>query len=110
LVFPAAYGYAADFDKNLDGQARVMVAQAPASRGTAAAPKASPVAPNATGAEIVSKLLAPPSDPDVPLPRADLATKVPADRPLDGPQMFGRREDGGGVFGLKIPIPADRGL
>src|SRR5260370_30322380 len=94
-AFPATCGYAADFEQNLKWQIPVVVAQASTSRGTTAPPKASPVAPNATGAEMVGKLLAtPPSDPDVPLPRADLATKAPADRPLDGPQIFGRREEG----------------
>jgi hypothetical protein len=73
-------------------------------------PQASPVAPNATGAEIVGKLLSnPPSDPDVPLPQSNLATRPPAESALDHPTIFGRQEDGGGVFGLKIPIPADRG-
>lgn len=65
-----------------------------------------------TGAELVGKLLAEqngPSDPDVPLPQRGLSRvqDQPA-APLSGPQMFGRREDGGGVFGLKIPIPATR--
>jgi hypothetical protein len=109
LGVPAPFAYAADFEQTLKWQIPVSVAQA-TSRHTAQAPKASPVTPNASGAEIVGKLLAtPPSDPNVPLPRADLATKAPADRPLDGPQVFGRREEGGGVFGLKIPIPANRG-
>jgi hypothetical protein len=66
--------------------------------------------PNASGAEIVGKLLSnPPSDPDVPLPQSNLATRPPADGPLGHPTIFGRQEDGGGVFGLKVPIPADRG-
>ena len=72
-------------------------------------PQASPVAPKASGAEIVGKLLNPPSDPDVPLPQSNLATRPPADSPQDHPTIFGRQEEGGGVFGLKIPIPADRG-
>jgi len=110
VAFPATFSYGADFEQNLKWQSPVVVAQASTSRSTAAAPRASPVVPNATGAEIVGKLLAtPPSDPDVPLPRADLATKAPADRPSDSPSIFGRHEEGGGVFGLKIPIPADRG-
>lgn len=62
-----------------------------------------------TGAEIVGRLLAPQaSDPDVPLPHPDLATKSEAERPLAGPTVFGRREPGGGVLGLRVPIPVDR--
>ena len=67
--------------------------------------------PVPTGAELVGKLLAEqngPSDPDVPLPQRGLSRAEPASTPLSGPQMFGRREDGGGVFGLKIPIPVTR--
>jgi hypothetical protein len=51
-----------------------------------------------------------PSNPDVPLPQRDLSlTRAPASTPLSGPQVFGRREDNGGVFGLKFPIPVNRG-
>jgi len=67
-------------------------------------------APEPTGAEVVGKLLSEqdgPSNPDVPLPQYGLnQNSQPASTPLSGPQIFGRREDGGGVFGLKIPIPA----
>jgi len=72
---------------------------------------AKPVEPS--GAELVGRLLSEqngPSDPDVPLPQHGLSrTQAPASTPLSRPQIFGRREDGGGVFGLKIPIPATRG-
>ena len=62
-----------------------------------------------TGAEIAGRLLAPQaSDPDVPLPHPDLATKSEAERPLAAPTVFGRREPGGGVLGLRVPIPVDR--
>lgn len=62
-----------------------------------------------TGAEIAGRLLAPQaSDPDVPLPHPDLATKSEVDRPLAGPTVYGRREPGGGVLGLRVPIPVDR--
>jgi hypothetical protein len=75
-----------------------------------AAPAAVKPAPQPTGAELVGKLLSEqngPSDPDVPLPQHGLSqTSQPASAPLSGPQIFGRHEDGGGVFGLKIPIPA----
>lgn len=75
---------------------------------------AAPPAP--TGAEIVGKLLAPgASDPNVPLPRADLAETPSGNAASSGPQLFGRADPGdgvfdlrGGVMGLRIPIPADR--
>lgn len=107
-VLPAIQSYAADLNQNLKSPAPFVVAQA-APKASKAVPQASPIAPNSRGAEIVGKLLAnPPSDPDVPLPQGNLATRPPADGPLDHPTIFGRQEDGGGVFGLKIPIPADR--
>jgi hypothetical protein len=66
-----------------------------------------------SGAELVGKLLKEqdgPSNPDVPLPQRGLSlSDRPASTPLPGPQIFGRREDGGGVLGLKFPIPATRG-
>jgi hypothetical protein len=109
-ALPALCSYAADLNQNLKSPTPFVMAQATPSKGAKAVPQASPVAPNANGAEIVGKLLAnPPSDPDVPLPQSNLATRPPADSPLDHPTIFGRQEDGGGVFGLKIPIPADRG-
>ena len=56
--------------------------------------------------DLLNKALNPgASDPDVPLPHPDLAR--PASEPaasLGGPQFFARQEQGGGVFGLKIPI------
>jgi hypothetical protein len=75
------------------------------------APPPTPAVQSApTSAEIVNKAINPgTSDPNVPLPRANLPDVV-ADEPSasNGPQIFGRREDGGGVFGLRVPIPADR--
>lgn len=63
-----------------------------------------------TGAEVVGKLLAPrASDPDVPLPLPNLAEKSQAEAPLTGPQLYGRGEQGGGILGLRVPIPVDRG-
>lgn len=60
--------------------------------------------------ELVNKALNPgASDPDVPLPHPDLANsnvKQPASPA--GPQIFARQEQGGGVLGLRMPIPADR--
>ncbi|MBN9089047.1 MAG: hypothetical protein J0J01_19235 [Reyranella sp.] len=78
-----------------------------------AAPSAAVKAPEPSGAELVGKLLREqngPSDPDVPLPQRGLGTsEAPASPSLPGPQVFGRREEGGGVFGLKFPIPVARG-
>ena len=89
-------------------QPRPVRIQAPA-RPAAATP-----AP--TGAEIVGKLLAPGvSDPNVPMPRADLAETPSGNAASGGPQLFGRADTGdgifdlrGGVLGLRVPIPADR--
>jgi hypothetical protein len=82
---------------------------ADARRSTPAAVKA---AAQPTGAELVGKLLNEangPSDPDVPLPQRGLSlSQNPASKPLSGPQVFGRQEDVGGVFGLKFPIPVTR--
>ncbi|CAN5697853.1 hypothetical protein BH10PSE6_BH10PSE6_06160 [soil metagenome] len=74
-------------------------------------PSAKPVVSVPSGAELVGKLLAEqtgPSDPDVPLPQPNLTLREPV-RPLSSPSLYGRQEEGGGVLGLKIPIPADRG-
>jgi hypothetical protein len=65
-----------------------------------------------TNVEIVNKALNPgASDPNVPLPRADLSDasgNEPSTASSSGPRIFGRSEDGGGVLGLRVPIPADR--
>jgi hypothetical protein len=56
--------------------------------------------------DLVNKALKPgASDPDVPLPRSDLAEPV-SEQPasLRGPQFFARQEQGGGVLGLRMPI------
>lgn len=77
-------------------------------------PGIKPAEPPATAAEIVGKMLAPgASNPDVPLPHPDLAEKfsnrTEVEGPLRGPTPFGRGETGGGVLGLRVPIPVDRG-
>ena len=78
------------------------------------APLPTPAAERApSNVEIINKLLTPgASDPDVPLPHPDLADSAaesaPANGPASSPRIFGRGEQGGGVFGLRIPIPADR--
>ena len=69
-----------------------------------------PIASTPSAAEIVGNLLASrASDPDVPLPQPGLAVVPPANEPSAGPRIFGRAEDGGGVLGIRIPIPATRG-
>ena len=60
--------------------------------------------------DLVNKALNPgASDPDVPLPHPDLS-KSTGDRSVSSakPQIYGRQEEGGGVFGLRMPIPATR--
>jgi hypothetical protein len=65
-----------------------------------------------TNVEIVNKALNPgASDPNVPLPRADLSDasgNEPSTASSSGPRIFGRGEGGGAVLGLRVPIPADR--
>jgi len=91
----------------------VLCQPASAADARRSAPVAVKPVPQPTGAELVGRLLNEqngPSDPDVPMPRPGLGvTPNPASTPLSGPQVFGRQEDGGGVFGLKFPIPATRG-
>jgi hypothetical protein len=61
--------------------------------------------------EIVNKALNPgASDPNVPLPRADLSDASGNGPSTAGssPRIYGRGEDGGAVLGLRVPIPADR--
>lgn len=75
-------------------------------------PSPQPIVAAPSGAELVGRLLAERagrSDPDVPLPQRDLAASTPPFAPLTGPQIYGRREEGSIVVGLKIPIPAGRG-
>jgi hypothetical protein len=78
-----------------------------------APPAAVKAAPAPTGAELVGKMLSEqngPSDPDVPLPQYGLVQNAqPNSTPLSGPQIYGRREEGGGVFGLKFPIGVHNG-
>jgi hypothetical protein len=83
----------------------------PASAAEAKRPAAPVAVPPPSGAEVVGRLLKEqngPSDPDVPLPRQGLGVPQDVPTPLSGPQIYGRREDGGGVLGLKFPIPAGR--
>ena len=60
--------------------------------------------------DLVNKALKPgASDPDVPLPHPDLANSGGEPTAAGSrTQFFGRQEQGGGVLGLRMPIPADR--
>lgn len=88
----------------------VSASAADGKRAPAPAPKA---APEPTGSELVGKLLSEqngPSNPDVPLPQYGLSQNAqPDSAPLSGPKIYGRREEGGGVFGLKFPIGVHNG-
>jgi len=100
---------AADLNQDLRLGNLLIVAQATGPKAPKSAPQYSPVAPKPTGADIVGKMLAdPPSDPDVPLPQRGLSAEAPSSTPSDSPQIYGRKEDGGGVLGFEIPIPAER--
>jgi hypothetical protein len=90
-----------------------VVRPRPASSAASKAPPRSSltsVETQPSGAEIVGKLLAPgASDPDVPLPHPNLAERHDAaPESLSGPKLYGRSETGGGVIGLRMPIPVDR--
>jgi len=68
-----------------------------------------------TAAEIVGRMLAPgASNPDVPLPHPDLAERSSdrTDAPAlpKGPTPYALGETGGGVLGVRIPIPVNRGV
>jgi hypothetical protein len=60
--------------------------------------------------DLVNKALNPgASDPDVPLPHPNLARSNEDQSGSSGKsQIYGRQEQGGGVFGFRMPIPADR--
>ena len=60
--------------------------------------------------DLVNKALNPgASDPDVPLPHPNLAnSSVAQSGSPAGPRIYGRQEEGGGVLGLRMPIPAER--
>ena len=70
------------------------------------------IARGPSGVDVVNKALNPgPSKPDVPLPRTDLRdlrrqSAVDTRRTSD----LGRQEQGGGVPGLRVRIPADHKL
>jgi len=77
----------------------------------AGAPAASPIGSPAGGSSAINKLLSPDrSDPDVPLPVLGLPEASSASQPSAGPRIYGREETGGGVLGLRFPIPVNRGM
>src|SRR5690348_10989196 len=82
-------------------------------RTKASAPAPTPATEHRpSNVDLVNKALNPgASDPDVPLPHPDLA-KSSGDQPASTgrTQLYGRQEQGGGVLGLRMPIPADRGV
>ena len=90
-------------------------AQATKERPQVAQPKGKTPAPTPavergpSNVDLVNKALNPgASDPDVPLPHPGLANSTADQRASpSGPQIFGRQEQGGGVLGLRVPIPAD---
>lgn len=88
----------------------VFAGAAPAAdRKQNAAPVAVTAATTPAGYELVGKLLENgPSDPDVPLPQANLSTRRPGPAASTAPSLYGRQEDQGAVLGLKFPIPASR--
>lgn len=82
-------------------QAQVVSRQAEAPRISSG-----PQGSSQSGAAAVDRLLRPgPSDPEVPLPKANLALPSATLPSSDRPEIFGRREEGGGVLGLRIPFP-----
>jgi hypothetical protein len=111
------------FVKRLISGAAILLAIGAGAQAQAQAPIQAPVQAKGKGpaptpaidrgpsnVDLVNKALNPgPSNPDVPLPHPDLA-KSPSSpsAAMTGPQIYGRQEEGGGVFGLKVPIPADR--
>ena len=73
-------------------------------------PMPTPAERGPSNVDLVNKALNPgASNPDVPLPHPDLANSS-GDRSVSSakPQIYGRQEDGGGVFGLRMPFPAAR--
>lgn len=82
----------------------------PVRQGPVPTPTQRSLSDRQSGAEIVGKLLKPgPSDPDVPLPSPGLSDDMAGNRKGTGPQIYGREEPGGAVFGLRFPIPVRPG-
>jgi hypothetical protein len=97
---------AATSSSGIEAKPRAQLAQAKTK-----APLPTPMVERSpTNVEIVNKALNPgASDPNVPLPQAGLSDGAGSEPPAsNAPRIFGRGEDGGGVLGLRVPIPADR--
>ena len=97
---------AATSSSGIEAKPRAQLAQAKTK-----APLPTPMVERSpTNVEIVNKALNPgASDPNVPLPQAGLSDGAGNEpQASNAPRIFGRGEDGGGVLGLRVPIPADR--
>ena len=80
-------------------------------QGKGKSPAATVVVENGpSNVDLINKALNPgASNPDVPLPRADLPKPPSPGQPLfSGGHMYGRTEQGGTMLGYRMPIPADR--
>lgn len=74
------------------------------------APAASPIKPGEPGSAAVGKLLSPgQGDPDVPLPSPQVLGASGAGKSQGEPSPYARQETGGGVLGLRFPIPVTPG-
>lgn len=79
--------------------------------GTKAVPLPTPAFDRGpSNVELVNRALNPGAPaPGVPLPHPDLSTSGGSQPGAsDGPQVFARQEEGGGVLGFRVPIPAER--
>jgi hypothetical protein len=103
LAILAAVGIAASANSGF--------AQATKEKTKTRAPAPTPAAERGpSNVDLVNKALKPgASNPDVPLPHPDLANSngEQAASP-SGTHIYGRQEQGGGVLGFRMPIPADR--
>lgn len=109
LGLVVAFGAAAAQGTNKEHPLVAQASQSAHAKVTAPAPTPA-TNRGPSNVELVNKALNPgASDPDVPLAHPDLANSS-ADQAASpvGPQIFGRQEQGGGVFGLRMPIPAPR--
>lgn len=90
--------------------ALLWVVPALAGEPHAGAPAASPIKPGEPGSAAVGKLLSPgQGDPDVPLPSPQVSGNAGAGKSDDRPRPYARQETGGGVLGLRFPIPVTPG-
>ena len=104
-AFSLRASYAADFKQ--DTRASVMQAQVVSVPAAVPSASALPKVPDGPDAASVGRLLeSRPSDPDVPMPKPDLAAPTAAEHASPRTGIYGRREEGGGVLGLRFPFPA----